>query len=34
MWHVRGREVMVLWGNLREREYLKGLGVERSIILK
>jgi hypothetical protein len=37
MWNVWGRREMhrgLWWGDLRERDYLKDLGVEGSIILK
>jgi hypothetical protein len=35
MWHVGGREECGRgWGNLRERNHLEDLGVNRSIILQ
>jgi hypothetical protein len=34
MWHVWGRESCVQWGNLKEIEHLKVLGVGGRILLK
>jgi len=37
MWHTHGRgevNIEILWGNVRERDYLEHLGIDVRVILK